>query len=136
VVTEAQQAGVFKRVAGVDELKESRGHAVYLDGTRVAVFRRGNRFWAVADSCPHMGASLSEGQLSRRGVRCQWHGWQFDLETGQCRQKSWARVQLYETKVEDGSLLLRPVPLPEREEEPGEEPWLSWEPPTDAPAER
>jgi len=135
VVQEPQMPESFKRVAAVDEVKEGRGHAVYLDGVKVAVFRKGSRFYAMADRCPHMGASLSEGQFSRNGVRCHWHGWQFDLETGRCRQKPWAKVRTYEVRVEDGGLLLRPVPEPARDDQPEEEPWMSWESPAHEPEE-
>ena len=83
-----------------------------------------------------MGASLSEGHLSRSGLRCNWHGWQFDPESGQCRQKPGARIRVYQVKVEHGSLLLRPAPEPARDDAPEEETWMSWEPPGDEPEER
>jgi nitrite reductase (NADH) small subunit/3-phenylpropionate/trans-cinnamate dioxygenase ferredoxin subunit len=136
MMEEAQLSASFQRVAAVGEVKEGRGHAVYLDGVKVALFRRGSRFYAFSDRCPHMGASLSEGRLTLRGLRCHWHGWQFDPDSGRCRQKSWARVRVYQVKVEDGALFLRPVPEPDREVEPGDEPWMSWEPPVDEPEKK
>ncbi|MFN2497922.1 MAG: Rieske (2Fe-2S) protein [Pyrinomonadaceae bacterium] len=36
------------------------------------------------NSGPHRGAPLSEGILCDRGIECDWHGWQFDLRTGEC----------------------------------------------------
>ncbi len=121
----------FTRVADVDEIREGRGHGVFVDGLRVAVFRRGGEFFAVADRCPHMGASLSEGRFARGVVQCHWHGWRFDVRTGRCEQKAWARLALYEVRVEGRDVLLRPRPPARSEPEPEEEDWVTWQPPAD-----
>ena len=58
---------------------------------------------------------MGEFQYSRAGeiVRCPWHGWEYDLRTGQ----SWfdpARVMVrrYEVSVEPGAQLLTEVKAP------------------------
>ena len=38
------------------------------------------RMGAVAESCPHRGASLYFGRVEDCGIRCQYHGWKFDRE--------------------------------------------------------
>jgi nitrite reductase/ring-hydroxylating ferredoxin subunit len=35
------------------------------------------------------------------------HGWPFDLRTGQCETKPNAKVDCFETKVEDGEVFVR-----------------------------
>ncbi|MFQ5767464.1 MAG: Rieske (2Fe-2S) protein [Acidobacteriota bacterium] len=94
-------------MAAADEVSEGRGRGVWLDGVKVALFMENGRLYALADRCPHMGASLSEGSLCGGNVRCHWHGWCFDLQTGECRQKEWATLATYEVRVEDGRILLR-----------------------------
>src|SRR5512146_3030069 len=37
----------------------------------------------VADACPHRGASLFFGRNEEEGLRCVYHGWNFD-QTGAC----------------------------------------------------
>jgi len=37
---------------------------------------------AVEDTCPHVGAPLSEGELAGRQLICPWHGAAFDIATG------------------------------------------------------
>ena len=128
-----EEAG-FTRVADVDEIREGRGHGVYLDGIKVAVFRKGRDYFAVADRCPHMGASLSEGHFYRGVVQCHWHNWRFDVSTGRCEQKAWARLALYDVRVEGRDVLLRPrpqPPVPARPADEEDEAWMGWEPPTD-----
>ena len=75
--------GDFVKVGKVDDFREGRGSVVRLDGKKVAVFKIGGRLQAVQDACPHMGASLADGRLEDGRVVCHWHGWSFDLESGQ-----------------------------------------------------
>jgi len=100
---------------------------VEVDGRAVAVFNEGGRYFALRDSCPHMGAPLSAGTVwglirpegggcyefsaDRKMVRCPWHGWEYELATGQ----SWYRpetdrVKAYEVSVEQGSKLVDAEP--------------------------
>lgn len=59
-------------------------HRFVVDGVPVVVFRAGGRLSALFDQCPHRGAPLSLGQVSRAGVTCAYHGWSFDGD-GLCR---------------------------------------------------
>src|SRR5437773_8117207 len=40
--------------------------------------------FAMRDSCPHRGISLSYGRLDGKVVECCYHGWRFDASSGQC----------------------------------------------------
>jgi len=49
----------------------------------VALFRVEDNFYALDGVCPHAGGPLGEGTLNGCVVTCPWHGWQFDVSTGQ-----------------------------------------------------
>jgi len=49
----------------------------------IAVFRSGDRFFAMEDRCSHADVRLSDGWVDGGCVSCPWHGAQFDLETGE-----------------------------------------------------
>ncbi|MBI0535234.1 Rieske (2Fe-2S) protein [Roseomonas sp. KE2513] len=106
-------------VATVEEIPPGARKRVEVEGRGIAVFNIGGAYFAIADRCPHEGASLCDGRLtalveasepghyalSRRGelVRCPWHGWEFDIRTG----RSWCdpkrlKVRSYEISVEAG----------------------------------
>ena len=86
-------------VAPVDELPP--GHENFSPSTSrpIAIFNIDGEFFGLLNRCPHQGAALCEGpltglgavhrarrdQLPRRGeiLRCPWHGWEFDIRTGQ-----------------------------------------------------
>jgi phenylpropionate dioxygenase-like ring-hydroxylating dioxygenase large terminal subunit len=40
--------------------------------------------FAMRDACPHRGMPLSFGRLDGGRVECSYHGWQFDVHSGQC----------------------------------------------------
>ena len=67
-----------------------------------------------------MRADLSCGALRDRTVLCAWHGWQFDLATGQCLNVEWARVRTYPVSARKGAIYvtLEPEPEPEERDEP------------------
>lgn len=129
-MTDGTASGDFTRVAGVDQVKEGRGRCVVVDGRKVALWLKGGRYYAFADTCPHMGASLSEGFFREGNIVCHWHNWRFDAGTGACLKegKEWASLPAYDVRVEGRDILLRP-PRPEAPAEQEDEDWMSWEPP-------
>ena len=80
-----------------------------LDGVPVAVFNCDGTFLAIADTCSHEEASLSEGELlSECIVECPLHGAQFDLRTGAAQCLPATRpVATYDVAIEDGVVKVR-----------------------------
>lgn len=80
-------------------------------GEQVAVFRSGHRFFAVENRCPHAGAYLNEGIVEDNILTCIWHGWRFELESGQCLNEYWARLKTFPLSEEDDELLIEYPPV-------------------------
>ena len=86
-------------VAAVGDIPPGGRKLVTVKGRPIAIFNLDNRFYGMLDRCPHQGGSLCAGivtglvqsdgpgryTLTRPGefVRCPWHGWEFDIRTGQ-----------------------------------------------------
>ena len=93
-------------------------------GREIGVFNVNGEFYALSNRCPHKGAELCRGmivglpqsdapgeyRISRPGefIRCPWHGWEFDIRTGQswCDPNS-VRARNFKVSVEPGSELLK-----------------------------
>jgi nitrite reductase (NADH) small subunit len=70
----------------------------------------------IRNRCPHHGGPLCLGVVrerldgdpgryalaGRRVLRCPWHGWEFDLETGRCLDDPSQRAAVYGVEVVDG----------------------------------
>jgi len=65
-----------------DSLVESKPIKLDLNGSPVCVTRIGDEVFAIADTCSHSEASLSEGDVTGFKIECWLHGAEFDLRTG------------------------------------------------------
>ena len=72
------------RVAKLAELEPGQPKMVEVEGTQVMLARVGESVYACGDMCMHQGGPLSEGKLVGTKVTCPWHGWMYDVKTGQC----------------------------------------------------
>ncbi len=74
----------FVTVARVSEIPPGSGRTVEVQGIWIALFNIGGTFYAIDNACPHAGGPLGEGRVRDSGVvECPWHGWRFDVTTGQ-----------------------------------------------------
>lgn len=103
-------------VGHVDELPPGTRKIVDVDGTSVGVFNVNGTLVAYRNRCPHERAPVCLGGVDgttlvsapgehvwgRAGeiLMCPWHGWEFDLLTGQCLTDR-RRLHRYDVVVED-----------------------------------
>lgn len=113
------------RVCRVDEIAEDGGVLADIGGREIGVFRRGGRLYAYDNRCIHQGGPVCSGELvgatrlelgargeARREIIddaemrlvCPWHGWEYDLETGEVVHDRRFRLRRYEVTVEDGTV--------------------------------
>ena len=64
-------------------LLDGKPQKISLGDKDVCVARIGEEVFAVADTCTHSDASLSEGDVSNYKIECWLHGAEFDLRTGE-----------------------------------------------------
>ena len=90
-------------VARETSLPPGRGGAVKLpDGTELALFNTGGKFYAIENFCPHKGYPLADSPIKNNVVTCEHHGWEFDVTTGHCFEKKGCSIESYEVRVEEG----------------------------------
>jgi 3-phenylpropionate/trans-cinnamate dioxygenase ferredoxin subunit len=87
-----------------------RGRFVWTDDGGIALFRTADGVFAIADSCPHAGASLAGGRLEGRHVSCRAHGLAFDVVSGCARGVPNLRVARHEVRIEAGRVRVRRQP--------------------------
>ncbi|MGH2611349.1 MAG: Rieske (2Fe-2S) protein [Tepidiformaceae bacterium] len=90
------------RVASLEDMPAGTPTLVEAQGTPVVLVRVGDTVYACSDICTHQGGPLSEGKLSGTRLACPWHGWMFDVKTGECVLPSrGAAVPRYPTRVDE-----------------------------------
>ena len=96
---ETQQAVDAGRV---DELPAGSCKTIELpEGRELALYNVNGEFYATENFCPHKGAPLSAGMLCNYLIECDWHGWQFDVRTGECLTVT-EKLKTYDVVIEEG----------------------------------
>lgn len=73
----------FVKVAKLHDMPPKKGLAVKVDGQCLVIYQVGGDFYALEDSCSHVGAPLSQGFLTEDGCAvCPLHAAMFDIKTG------------------------------------------------------
>ena len=115
-------------IAGIDELDRQPVKAVRLMGEDLVLYKDLSGDYGLVDrQCAHRRADLSYGFVEAHGLRCNYHGWQFNA-AGQCmeqpyeeqvdpqaRQKCKIRIKAYQVRPLAGLLwaYMGPLPAPE-----------------------
>lgn len=80
------------------ELDPGERRFVSVRGTEIAVFNLGGSYFALENECPHQGGPVCDGEThtaigngheerivldkERLILTCPWHGWSFEIATG------------------------------------------------------
>jgi len=108
-------------ICPASDLPPGQRKIVTINGKSIGVFNVHGSFHAIRNVCPHQLAPLCEGAIAgtaqpsdqgpghgewhRDGelIRCPWHGWEFDIATGQSVfNPHRCRVKSYQVTVEPG----------------------------------
>lgn len=68
----------------------------------IAVFNVQGKYYAISNTCKHVGGPLSQGLLNENIITCPWHGWKYSIIDGKSPHKGGDSVDSYETKVVNG----------------------------------
>lgn len=78
----------------------------------VGIFREADgSFRAIEMSCKHENADLSQGKIKGDIVTCPWHGWRYNLRTGECLWGAKTRLRPYQVEVRGEDLYISLHPL-------------------------
>ena len=86
-------------VASASDILEGDRILVDVEGREIGIFRVDGDLYALRNKCPHLGGPLCKGKIvgliesdgpghltldsSQKMLTCPWHGWEFDIKTGQ-----------------------------------------------------
>ncbi|HXV33006.1 MAG TPA: Rieske 2Fe-2S domain-containing protein [Gaiellaceae bacterium] len=96
--------GQLHTVARVEDLPPGSSRVVEVGEEEIAVFHCDDGFHATQHHCLHMGGPLARGRLDGCVVTCPWHGWQYDVRTGENEFDRALKLATYEVVVEDGEV--------------------------------
>jgi nitrite reductase (NADH) small subunit len=95
----------WTQLARVSDLPVGTSKECVAGERMIALFNVNGRFYALDGVCPHQGGPLGRGLLEGCIVTCPWHGWQFDVTTGQHQFNAQIVQPRFEVRV-DGEWIL------------------------------
>ena len=88
------------KIADKNDFKEGQGKIIQVKGKTIALFLHEGNFYAIDNTCKHMGGPLGEGELEDGNVVCPWHGWKYNIKTGVNALIPSIKVNTYDVKVD------------------------------------
>lgn len=87
----------MKKIATMSELEKEGSLLVTVDDKTLALFLVDGEPVATVPDCPHAGGPLVDGDVDGTTLTCAWHGWSFDLKSGECEEDPESPLQLFKT---------------------------------------
>ncbi len=111
-MTTVAQSTNFIPVAKTEQLRDGAMIEAKAGDRQILIARVGKQYYAVENTCPHMGARLVNGTLQGSVITCPRHASKFDLRDGRIiRWTDWTGTKASISKLfrSPRSLTLYPV---------------------------
>ena len=99
------------RAGTIDEFASKGYLIVKIARDEICVVSDGERFYAIENSCSHMGSQIHRGEIKDGIIICPWHRARFVLATGKSLDLYATDIKSYRVIVEDGVLFVDPDPI-------------------------
>ena|SRR5438093_2338235 len=96
----------FVKAAKIAEIKPGEARVVECAGKTLALCHVEGRVFALDNTCLHRGGPIGEGFIDGTTVTCPWHGWQYDVRTGESKANPSIKLATFDTKVEGDEILV------------------------------
>jgi len=106
----------FLPVLPFSELPSGSHRTMMAGQRRVSLFHYNGRVTALEHACLHKGGDLGEGIVQKLDdgelyVACPWHGWQYNIRTGQAPPGYFDRQAVFEVRIENCMILVSENPV-------------------------
>ena len=94
-----QQDAGWADVCALNELHDGAMVSRSVEGRDVLLYRSGDAVSCLDNACAHMGMPLDGGQVEGGTLRCPYHGFVYQLETGECLTVPEVQLAVHAVKV-------------------------------------
>jgi nitrite reductase/ring-hydroxylating ferredoxin subunit len=89
------------KIADISELPQcDQAKEFFGAGRALCVVNLGGEIHVMDNICPHWGGPLGRGKIENGKLRCPWHGWEFDPQTGETARKADVKLKKFPVKIE------------------------------------
>jgi Fe-S cluster biogenesis protein NfuA/nitrite reductase/ring-hydroxylating ferredoxin subunit len=83
----------------IAEIPEGGVRALELSGHKLLLSRQGNAVTCFQNACAHLGLPLHDGEIDGGILTCPYHGFQYDLSSGECLTAPEVQLQPHAVRV-------------------------------------
>jgi len=94
-------------VCKTSDCPPGEGREVVAGGRLVALFNVDGEYFALDGVCPHQGGPLGKGAVQGCIVTCPWHGWQFDVRSGEFQLRKSLVQPTFEVRIDGVDVQVR-----------------------------
>ena len=93
-------------IANIKEFSKQTVKIIIHKETPIAVYKIGEKYFAIDNRCPHRGASLGDGIIRGEIITCPWHSWEFSLKSGQALENPNCFIKTFPVFIENDIIKL------------------------------
>lgn len=102
----------FIKLATIEDFAEQRIKSFSVLGKKIGIVKQTDgQFYAIEVGCKHQGADITQGKIDGYVATCPRHGWQYDLETGECLNHDSPRLRKHALAIEGDDIKVSLSPL-------------------------
>lgn len=119
------------RVGPVDAVTQEAPLLVSVSGLEIGIFKLGEELHAYENRCAHQGGPVCTGAIIGKveqeilpdgtvsderesteqiHIVCPWHGWEYDMATGECATDRRFKLRRFPLEVRDGEIFISVEP--------------------------
>jgi nitrite reductase/ring-hydroxylating ferredoxin subunit/Fe-S cluster biogenesis protein NfuA len=95
------------KVATIDLVPEFSVLAVQFAGNSLILHRQGVTVKCYRNACTHLGSPLEKGKVENGIITCSSHGFQYNLETGECLTAPDVSLQSYPVRIKGDNVFVK-----------------------------
>lgn len=114
-------------VVAKDELDEGGRVIAQIEGREICVFKVDGDYYAYTNWCAHQAGPVCEGKITgttdacfdediletrlsyikeNQILNCPWHGWEYDITTGECLSRNGIKLPEYQVNVKEDNVVV------------------------------
>jgi Fe-S cluster biogenesis protein NfuA/nitrite reductase/ring-hydroxylating ferredoxin subunit len=102
-----QIKAAWVRVATIDQVPDLGIFATKVAGHSLILYRQGDRITCYRNACSHLASPLETGKLENSIITCPAHGFQYQLETGECLTVKDVPLQAYPVQIRNDKVFVQ-----------------------------
>ncbi|MBH8577622.1 NifU family protein [Nostocaceae cyanobacterium CENA369] len=95
------------KIANIEQLLESNVFAVKVAGHSLILYRQGVNITCYPNACTHLASPLDTGRVENGIITCPSHGFQYNLETGECLTAAEVPLQSYPVQIKGDKVFVQ-----------------------------